>query len=115
MTRHYETLDSFEREGFDITVDKTWEDIDPRGCFDTEDADEIVRKINDETYDWFMLRVRVFFDGHEMGSHYLGGCCYENAKEVLIDGTAEDCIQSALDEAKNEIRRLRSKLEEFVV
>ena len=115
MTRHYEKLDSFEREGFEITVDKAWEDIDPRGCFDLPDIEEILMKIDEGTYDWFILRVRVFFDGHEMGSHYLGGCCYEDARDVLTDGTAEDCIQQAMDEAKTEIRRLRSKLEEFVV
>ena len=113
--RHYEELATYNRNGFEIIVDKTWEDIDPRGCFDTEDADEIVRKINDQTYDWFMLRVRVLFDEHEMGSHYLGGCCYEDAREVLTDGTAEDCIYAAMEEAKQEILRLKTKLADLVV
>ena len=108
--QYYEELASYDREGFLVIVDKRWEDIDPRGCFDTEDADEIVAKINDETYDWFMLRVRVLFDGHEVGSHYLGGCCYEDAREVLTDGTAEDCIAEALIEARRELKRLKEKL-----
>ena len=108
--QYYEELASYDREGFLVIVDKRWEDIDPRGCFDTEDADEIVRKINDETYDWFMLRVRVLFDGHEVGSHYLGGCCYEDAREVLTDGTAEDCIAEALIESRRELKRLKEKL-----
>lgn len=115
MAQHYEKLDSFERNGFEIIIDKTWDETDPRDCFDTEDVAEICRKIDNETYDWFMLRVRVFFDGHEMGSHYLGGCCYDDAKDVLTDGTAEDCISQAMDEAKTEIQRLKSKLAEFVV
>lgn len=113
--RHYEDLAKYEREGFDIVVDKTWEDLDPRGQFDVADAEEVCMKIDEGTYDWFMLRVRVFFDGHEMGSHYLGGCCYEDAKDVLTDGTAEDCIYSAMDEAKKEIVRLREKLADLVV
>ena len=108
--QYYEELASYDREGFLVIVDKRWEDIDPRGCFDTEDADEIVRKINDETYDWFMLRVRVLFDGHEVGSHYLGGCCYEDARDVLVDGTAEDCIAEALIESRRELKRLKEKL-----
>lgn len=113
--RHYDELAKYEREGFDIVVDKTWEDLDPRGQFDVADAEEVCMKIDEGTYDWFMLRVRVFFDGHEMGSHYLGGCCYEDARTVLTDGTAEDCISAAMDEAKKEIVRLREKLADLVV
>ena len=113
--RHYDELAKYEREGFDIVVDKTWEDLYPRGQFDVADAEEVCMKIDEGTYDWFMLRVRVFFDGHEMGSHYLGGCCYEDARTVLTDGTAEDCISAAMDEAKKEIVRLREKLADLVV
>ena len=113
--RHYEELAKYERDGFDIVVDKTWEELDPRGQFDVADAEEVCMKIDEGTYDWFMLRVRVFFDGHEMGSHYLGGCCYEDAQTVLTDGTAEDCISAAMDEAKKEIVRLREKLADLVV
>lgn len=111
---YYEELASYDRNGFLVIVDKRWDDIDPRGCFDTEDADEIVAKINDETYDWFLLRVRVMFNGHEVGSHYLGGCCYEDARDVLTDGTAEDCIGEALIEAERELYRLREMLNERV-
>jgi hypothetical protein len=108
--QHYDELARYERNGFDVIVDKTWEDIDPRGQFEDSDLDEIVEKINNDTYEWFMLRVRVMFDGHEMGSHYLGGCLYEDAREVLTDGTAEDCIEEAMAEAKEEVQRLAGAL-----
>lgn len=108
--QHYDELARYERNGFDVIVDKTWEDIDPRGQFEDSDLDEIVEKINNDTYEWFMLRVRVMFDGHEMGSHYLGGCLYEDAREVLTDGTAEDCIDEAMAEAKEEVNRLAGAL-----
>ena len=108
--QHYDELARYERNGFDVIVDKTWEDIDPRGQFEEDDLDEIVEKINNDTYEWFMLRVRVLFDGHEMGSHYLGGCLYEDAREVLTDGTAEDCIEEAMAEAKEEVQRLAGAL-----
>ena len=110
---YYEELASYDRNGFLVIVDKRWDDIDPRGCFDTEDADEIVAKINDETYDWFLLRVRVMFRGLELGSHYLGGCLYEDAREVLTDGTAEDCIGEALREARREALELKMELVEL--
>lgn len=113
MMRHYDELATYERDGFEVIVDKTWEDIDPRGQFEEDDLEDIIKKINDCTYDWFMLRVRVLFDGHELGSHYLGGCLYEEPKECLTDGTAEDCIYAALQEAKQEVQRLKEKLNAF--
>lgn len=108
--RHWDELACLERNGFDIIVDKTWEEMDPRGQFEESDIEEIVKKINNDTYEWFMLRVRVLFEGHEMGSNYLGGCLYEDARTVLTDGTAEDCIQEALREAKQEVNRLSTRL-----
>jgi hypothetical protein len=111
--RYYDELATYERDGFTVIVDKTYEDIDPRGQFEESDVEEIIEKINDYTYDWFMLRVRVMVDGLEIGSHYLGGCLYENAQDVLTDGTAEDCIAEALHEAKREVYRYKQKFAEL--
>jgi len=113
MQDYYETLATFEREGFDVIVDKRYEDLDPRGQFEDCDIDEIMRKINDYTYDWFMLRVRVMAAGVELGSAYLGGCLYEDAKEVLTDGTAEDKIEEALAEAKTHVYKVYKKFAEL--
>ena len=108
--RYYDELARLERQGFDVIVDKTYEDIDPRDQFEQADLDEIIEKINNDTLDWFMLRIRVMFEGHEMGSAYLGGCLYEDAGDVLTDGTAEDLIDQALREAKQEVNNLAGKL-----
>lgn len=115
--REYDKLATYDRDGFEVIVDKTWEDIPLRDCFDDScyDIRKMERQVNNYELDWFMLRVRVLFDGHEMGSHYLGGCLYEDAREVLKDGTAEDCIQEALHEAKQEVKRLREKLNAIAV
>ena len=114
--RHYDELATFEREGFEIIVDKTYEDLSPRQCFDesVSDIEQICRDIDNYTLDWFMLRVRVLFNGHELGSHYLGGCLYEDAREVLKDGTAEDCIAEAMHEARLEARKLLGSLQRLV-
>ena len=109
--RYYDEIAEIERDGFTIIVDKTWEDISPDDLFEAEDVGEIKRKIDNGTYDWFMMRVRVMIEGYELGSHYLGGMCYENAKDVMTDGTAEDCICEALKEAKAEKVRLAKMLE----
>ena len=111
--RHYDLIERFERDGFDIVVDKTYEDMPPYDCFEADDIDEISRKIDNGTYDWFMLRVRVMVEGLELGSSYLGGCLYSDAKEVLTDGIAEDLIAGAMIEAKAQVYRLSKKFAEL--
>jgi len=111
MTRYYDTIAEFTRDGFDIIVDKTYEDMHPSDSLDDSchDIKEIIRKIDNGTYDWFMLRVRVMVEGLELGSAYLGGCLYEDAREVLSDGTAEDFIDEVMKEAKAQVYRLSKK------
>jgi hypothetical protein len=113
--RYYDTIAEFERNGYDIIVDKTYEDMHPRDSFDDSchDIQEICRKIDNGTYDWFMLRVRVMVEGLELSSEYLGGCLYSDAREVLTDGIAEDLIDQALEQAKMQVYRLSRKFTEL--
>ena len=111
--RDYTEIAVIERNGLDIIVDRTWEDIDPRDHFDDCDIEEICRKIDNGTYEWFMLRVRVMLAGHEMATTYLGGCLYENPEEVMTDGVADDMIFEALNEAKDEIQRMQKIMAEI--
>ena len=112
MQRYYDTIAEFKREGFDIIVDKTYEDMHPRDSFDDSvcDLEEIIKDIDRGHLDWFMLRVRAMFNGHELAEEYLGGCLYEDPKEVLTDGTAEDLIGQALEQARKEAALLRARL-----
>jgi hypothetical protein len=121
--RHWTELLREPRMGFEVIVDKTWEDIPLDHLFDTSidpdtgkpyyDVEDMARKIDNCDLDYFMLRARVLLDGHEMGSHVVGGFLYEDAREVLTDGMAEDLIYQAMSEAKTEVLRLRSKLTEL--
>lgn len=110
--RYYDELARYERKGFDVIVDKTWEETSLRDCFDDScyDIRDMEDRVNSGELDWFMLRVRVMFEGHEMGSAYLGGLMYKDAGEVLTDGVAEDLIDEALQEAKREVNNLAGKL-----
>jgi len=110
--RHFDELARYEREGFEIIVDKTWEDTHPRDCFDDSvtDIGKLCEQIDTGYYDWFMLRVRCLVDGHELAAEYLGGCCYENARDVLTDGVAEDIIWTAMNEAKQRAAALSQRL-----
>jgi hypothetical protein len=114
--RYYDTLATYEREGFVIVVDKSYEDLNPRDCFDDTccDIEEIIKDIDRGHLEWFMLRVRALVDGHELGSAYLGGMLYEDPTECLTDGSAEDMIYQAIDEAKVEARRLVGSLSKVV-
>jgi hypothetical protein len=113
--RHYDELASFDRNGFFVVVDKTWEDLNPRDMFDdcVTDIDKMCQEIDSGLMDWFMLRVRVLVDGHELASEYLGGCLYEDAKEVLTDGVAEDLIDQAMVTAKRDVYRLYKRFQEL--
>jgi hypothetical protein len=114
--RYYDTLATYEREGFEIIVDKSYEDLNPRDCFDDTccDIEEIIKDIDRGHLEWFMLRVRALVDGHELGSAYLGGMLYEDPSECLTDGSAEDMICEAIEEAKKEARRLVGSLSKVV-
>jgi hypothetical protein len=106
--RYYDTLAEYEREGYDIIVDKSYEDMDPKDCFDDEcfNIKEMYEDINSGRLDWFMLRVRVLVEGLELADEYLGACLYKDAREVLTDGTAEDLIDQAMNRAKGQVYRL---------
>ena len=110
--RYYDTIHTETRGGFDVIVDKTWEDIDVGDCFDDScyNIREMEQQVDRGELDWFILRVRALIDGHELGSAYLGGCMYEDAREVLTDGTAEDLIEQAVIEAKQAVYPLLRKL-----
>lgn len=123
MQRHYDTLLEEQRGPFTVIVDKTWEDIPLGDLFDTSidpetglpyyDVDEMARQIDRGDLDYFMLRVRVLFDGYELASDYVGGFLYEDAREVLRDGTAEDMISCALEEARTAAATLFHKLQQL--
>lgn len=123
--RHWETLAEYDRDGFNVIVDKTWEDCHPSDLFDTSldpdtgkpyyDVEAMCRKIDQGLLDWFMLRVRVMHEDVELAVDYVGGFLYEDAREVLTDGVAEDMIETALDDARRRVPILIQGLSKLVV
>jgi len=123
--RYWDTLLEESRNGLDVIVDKSWEDLPLDQLFDTSidpdtgkpyfDLDEMARDIDRGDLDYFMLRARVLYQGHELGSSIVGGFLYKDAREVLTDGTAEDLIYEAMREAQTAIVDLREGLSKIVV
>ena len=106
--RHWETLGQLEMDGFTVKIEKSWEDISPRDCFDDTccDVEDLCRKIDAYELDWFMLRARAYYKDIELGDAYVGGFLYEDAMEVFKDGTAEDLAWEAVQEAKRAMETL---------
>ena len=115
MTRYYNEIDSFERDGFTVIVDTGSEDLDPKDCFDDEcfNIKEMYEDIECGRLEWFMLRVRLMVDEYEVASEYLGGCLYKDPREVLTDGTVDDLIDQAMVTAKREVYRMYKKFQEI--
>ena len=108
MQIYYDELATYERDGFTVIVDKTYEEMHPRDSFDDSchDIDEICKDIDRGHLEWFMLRVRVLVEGLELSRETLGGCLYEDPREILTDGCAEDLIDTAMTDAKQQVYRL---------
>jgi len=106
--RYWDELLREQRGDLEIVVDKSWEDCSIRDLFDEScyDIKEMEDKVNSGQLDWFMLRARVFVEGLEVGDAIVGGFMYEDARETLKDGTAEDLIYQAIEEAKPKFYRL---------
>lgn len=123
--RYWETLDTIQRGGFEIVVDMTPEDSGLEGHFDDGidpdtgkpyfDLKETYQQLETGHLSWFMLRARAFFEGHEFGSSVIGGMLYETDKinDVWTDGVAEDAIYMAVEEAQEELARIKARLAEL--
>jgi len=75
--------------------------------------EELVEKIADGTWEHFIARVRVLYDGKEMAAEYLGSVVAEDPEEwfgVDADGQVGDMIDRALDEARNEAVAMLDRL-----
>ena len=119
--RYWDELLRETRGQMTVIVDKSWEDMHPQDCFDTSidpdtgkpywDINEMCSKIDRGDLEWFILRARVEYEGVELGSSIVGGFLYEDARDVLTDGTAEDLIYEAMSEAKMGAALMKEKFE----
>lgn len=110
--RHWDEIERFERDGFEVVVSKSYEDSHPRDSFDETcyDIRQLCRDIDRGKYEWFMLRVSLQLKGREMACEYLGSCLYEDAREVLSDGTVDDLFEIAHPRAQVEAQILKGLL-----
>ena len=115
--RYWEVLEERDVGQLHIVIDKSYDELHPQHCFDEScyDIEDICRKIDAYELDWFILRARVFYEDVELGDHIVGGFLYEDAREVLVDGTADDVVYGAMEEAKKRAGELKTKFMELEV
>jgi len=108
---YWETIHTTEKEGFNLELSITHEELHPRDCFDDsiEDISEICRKIDSGALYWFTARMRAFKHDIELGSDYLGACLYDNLREFIDDAYCEDLADNALKEARKNLKILRGE------
>ena len=74
---------------------------------------ELVEKLADGTWEHFIARVRVLYDGREMAAEYLGSVVAADPGEWFgedTDGQVADMVDRALSEAGEEALRMLDRL-----
>jgi hypothetical protein len=109
---HFETIHTFKTARLTIETAVAHEDFEPDWDFENEqDRDEFFRKLDNDVWAWFQVRVRVLLDHKfEVGADYLGGCCYETTEEFLHDAYWRDMVHGACSEARNYLTKYRTPL-----
>lgn len=112
---HVETRE--DQAPFKVVLEWTYEDCALRDCFDdtVSDIEDMERRCNAGIDTHYIARVRVMYDGVEMGSAVIGSCyaydCHpEDNMRAGIDGYLEDMIAEAMDEARGRAVEMLDRL-----
>lgn len=90
---NYELRHTEEREGFTIKLHTRYEEDQPDWDFNSEeDKQELLRKIENGSVEWFITKVTAEKNGIVLGTDYLGGCCYESISDFIKPGDYYDSM-----------------------
>ena len=111
--KYFEKIHETKKSGFSIVVSVAPEDIHPRDVFDDSinDIADICDRIDRGLLDWFIVRVETYKAGVLLGTDYLGGNLYDNARQFITEsgGYFEDMVHEAIAEARLTLEELRSE------
>lgn len=104
-----QSIPLFEREGFIICFEAEPEDRSARHHFIKECGWTEAEYLKIKNFDWFCAKVSAWKDGEELGTEYLGGCCYKNTKEFYTKfncdgGYFPQMVDAAVVEAKRTLQ-----------
>lgn len=91
-----------QQDGFRITLELLPEHESPDWDFESEEEkQDLFRRIEQGDILWFVAKVTASRLGIELGTDYLGGCCYGSVEEFLHpDGYFPDMVDEAIAEAR---------------
>ena len=114
---YWYTVKEFKQDQFDVRVDWTYEHAALGDCFDetVSDLESMISRCNAGVDTHYIARVRVSYDGHEMGCSTLGSCyAYDCSPEddinAGIGGYLEDMVDEAMDQARTAAVRMLDRL-----
>lgn len=80
------------------------DDIDPAKEFEDEDT---IEAILSGRLEWFQVKITASKCGVELGSDFLGGCCYESFDDFLGCEYWSNMVETAITEAREIIEELK--------
>ena len=104
----YETIHKETVAGFDIVFSVAQEDTMPEGWCDDDDVmQDTIKRIENGSLEWFRARVQAFKNGIELGTDYLGGCCYPSYMDFVSSSDYYgDMVENVVSEARDNIAKL---------
>lgn len=104
----YETIHTEKAAGFDIVFSVTPEYVEPDWDFESEeDRQNTLDRIESGDLVYFVARVQALRNGIELGTEYLGGCCYDSYMQfVQASDYYADMVENAVSEARATIAKL---------
>jgi len=96
---YWEDFKYYYDNGIKYTASFTYETIHPKDLFDDtiDDIDEIVRKIDNGTYYWLIIKLEASIDGVILGSANVGGVLVEHLSEL------DEYLPDLQDECTHEV------------
>ena len=96
------------QDGFCITLELLPEYTAPDWDFENEEEKRcLLRRIEQGDILWFTAKVSASKLGIELGTEYLGGCCYESVDQFIQPGGYfTDMVAAAIKEARRTLARL---------
>lgn len=105
---HQELVHTEEKGGFTIKLYLCPEHTAPDWDFtDVQEEKELLERIDNGSMLWFCAKVTASKAGIELGTDYLGGCCYPSVAEFMAsDGYYPDMVKEAISCAKATLAEL---------
>ena len=95
---------------FEVNTYAMPEDLDPRDSFDECLLDDVLDGIDSGRYEWFMAKVVAEWEGLELATDYLGGCCYESFEQFANGQDYHgDMIREVVSQAGARLKELSDK------